>query len=80
MESLVEQTVEAISDDVITEEEDTINPSFDNGFPYWEKGTINWRLYVQPGIFGAAETKEAAYEQTKRVIDFHKLNSPITDF
>jgi hypothetical protein len=45
----------------------------DNTYPHWEKGAINWRLYVQPGMFGAAETREVAYEQTKRVIDFHRL-------
>jgi len=45
-----------------------------NGFPYWEKGNINWRLHVKQGFCGGGKTKETAYERTKKVIDFYRLD------
>lgn len=39
--------------------------TFDNGYPHFEKGQINWRLYIRQGIFSAAKTKEATYEKTE---------------
>jgi hypothetical protein len=37
-------------------------------YPYWEKGKINWRLYIAPGMFGAGKTKEKAYKRMKVIV------------
>jgi hypothetical protein len=43
-----------------------VETSFGNGYPYFEKGPLNWRLYWKPKMFVAEKTKEAAYERIKR--------------
>lgn len=73
----MQEPFETASHDAIT---DTDSPKSDNVYPYWEKSTINWRLYVQPGMFGAGKTKEAAYRQTENVIAFHQLNISLPTF